>query len=603
MISRRCRPHGNVLIMAMCICVFLFFLCAALVAQNRQDIILALSEDHRVRATNAANAALDLGLLVMRTNPEWEAILLNESGQLETGGKWSVDSISRNATYPQLVEFRVKGQSGIISVSKTRVVEEVTMSSQSPNNAPTIFALTSDGDLAMLAPSFKWTRLGPAPSGDETILSANQGPLFTMLDHSCQANPIIEDLTPTGMSNINLPGENSSKVLWLDIANETISWKEISAPYDRAIEAEPQNRQLMRYKPSQQTGLDYVGPSLEWYALTGQAIAADKTQAYVFATHYFYLGAKGTITAQGCSLSRQGHTYSAPAVLRCSVNSQEWTVINDMMTVSDLDSAPYEHGKQPGAQLPSGLTLTLNNSELYAWSQSNYNTIIRAGVNHWSVWKSLPEPVSTGLYSYQNELIYHLGKGFEDGCGRVELSSELGFWSDLSFTRPAVNGYRSNSDSQDYALTKLLPEKRLRPTMLTTPGDGQAFPTSGHNRGQNCLAAAGNDLYTFVKMDIKHLVEGANTDGFVLPYSESFLNSSQHQQILTMAHYDGKRWQLWPNGLYDFSIQYMVARSQFVNTYELDLLPTCLAAAYYAPGQIVPLNHYSPIIDMVNTDE
>ena len=51
------KERGNILVMAIFMSVFLFFLSVALVAQNRMDITLALSVDHRLQAQMAARAA------------------------------------------------------------------------------------------------------------------------------------------------------------------------------------------------------------------------------------------------------------------------------------------------------------------------------------------------------------------------------------------------------------------------------------------------------------------------------------------------------------------------------------------------------------------
>ncbi len=77
--------RGNVLITALFMAIFLFFLSVALISQNRMDISLGLSADHRLKADAAAKAGLDWGLRTMRTDPHWAKTLQGDSPELESG--------------------------------------------------------------------------------------------------------------------------------------------------------------------------------------------------------------------------------------------------------------------------------------------------------------------------------------------------------------------------------------------------------------------------------------------------------------------------------------------------------------------------------------
>ena len=80
---------GNVLIVAIFMAIFLFFLSVALISQNRMDISLGLSVDHRLKAQEAARSGLDYALSVMRTRSNW-ADLLKEERTLESGATYRV---------------------------------------------------------------------------------------------------------------------------------------------------------------------------------------------------------------------------------------------------------------------------------------------------------------------------------------------------------------------------------------------------------------------------------------------------------------------------------------------------------------------------------
>src|ERR1700712_697947 len=82
---------GNILLVAIFISAFLFFLSVILVATNRQDILLAISVDHRMRASTAARAGANEALQIMRSNSEWEAKLgKSYKGQMASGAAFNV---------------------------------------------------------------------------------------------------------------------------------------------------------------------------------------------------------------------------------------------------------------------------------------------------------------------------------------------------------------------------------------------------------------------------------------------------------------------------------------------------------------------------------
>lgn len=69
------RARGNILVMALFVSVFLYFLSVALVAQNRQDVLLSVTREHRARADAAARAGLELALHVMRTDADRKSVV------------------------------------------------------------------------------------------------------------------------------------------------------------------------------------------------------------------------------------------------------------------------------------------------------------------------------------------------------------------------------------------------------------------------------------------------------------------------------------------------------------------------------------------------
>jgi len=553
------------------------------VAQNRQDVLLAVTAEHRARADAAARAGLEVAVHVMRTDTFWPQRLEGAHGELETGGAWSVQPPSPVPGHPNLLEIRSEGVSGIARVTRRRIVEEIAMASpESPGTH--LFALTGEGDLAMLAPSFRWSLLGPAPD-PESWLVASGGPLFSHVVGPDEGAPRIFDVTPRGMEEVRLNVQPSRTVAWLDLGQETASWKELPSPGQIGTN-------LFRQVDSEIEGNHYQGPGVEWYTLTGRALLAGGTVVYSHANHEFYRGARATLTTAGYVLEEPGRQFSSSALLAHDLATGEWSVLVDLMQVSDLQADP---DIQAGSRTPDADTLGLVDSQPYALEAGNPQAVLRGTTREWTLDRQ-SSGLSRGLFTYAGRLRMHTSEGSNDGFPRICLSEGLDPGRDLVMDRPGIRGALWDASTQSFQERDLIPPKRLRANLLGDLTCDGSFQGGGGNDGANCVAVQGRDLYTFVRLRTECLAEPGVE--YLPPFTEEFLKNSAQTEAVVLARFDGQRWQVWPGGLAEFSVLPAPPHSTLVAVGDLQLSPRSLAAASYPEGASQPRKRYAPVVDL-----
>lgn len=579
------RPRGNILVMAIFISLFLFFLSVALVAQNRQDVLLSVTQEHRLRADAAALAGQELALHVMRTDPQWQTRLSGARGELETGGSWTLEEPRALPGRGNLLEVRSTGVSGLARVTRRRVIEEIPMAS--PEVAgPHLFAYTDQGELAMLAPDFRWTVLGPAPDPQSWLVASN-GPLISHVPTTNLQAPVVWDLTLRGMEQVQWPPESACALARLELSREAASWKDIPGP---DLEAAG----LSRSAPPVVDGTSYVGPSLERYTLTGRALVAQGQTVWSHANHSFYRGARASLSGQGYTLESPGRLFSSQAVLACDLATGRWVAAVDLMQVSDLRRDPQV---TPASETlrPNPDSLACVDGRLYALQDGRDDSVLVASQRAWS--NEGPAPgVSRGLYSYGGRLRLHTTSGRLDGLARVHLTDGLDPWGDLSLDRPQVRGSLWDARTGGFQDGPLRPALRLRPSLLGDLARADSFLEAGDHDGANCVAAQGRDLYTFVRLQARYLVD----DGvdYLAPFTPEFLQQHASRSVAVLGHYDGTRWQVWPGGLLEFSISAPAPAGRAIRAGDLRLAPRSLAAASYPQVETARLNRYSPVVDL-----
>lgn len=599
------KPSGNVLVMSIFIAAFLFFLSVALVAQNRQNILLVLSEDNRLRAANSADAGLDLALHVMRHNPQWSSLLPGYKGEFASGGTWQIESIKEMKDLPHILQIKVRGACSFFASSKTRYVEEIPFAGVKAGGAqPThIFAYAKTGQnahfLAVLTPDMRWQILGPPPNPSLPCLSACEGPLFT-LAHESSNEFKLQDLSEKGQMQTKTIKAKTQPIIYLKADGKTLSWSDIKIPCNglqlqkqqEKAKASPQpassntgRETLTKYLQAKVQNLVYYGPSLEWYSASGTIVAANRENAYCHGKHYYYQGAKANVTSKGYQILRDSNFYQAPALLCYNSRTDSWSAVMDMMKVNGRDSDPTIEEAGPETT-PSQNSLTYVNGSLYSLSGSNAKRLLRATGSGWKSYNTI-SGISPGLFAYKNRLLYHqkvqAGERSDlTGLNYADISGSL------YLERPAVT--IKNASGQ----TIIKPKFCLYPSLI---------------KGSNSLSACGDHIYAFVAY--RAAMDKPETS-LKSVYPHLYEHLEQQYQALPLvcpyglAHFDGQTWQLWPSGLNDLAAHWSDSGAnglaaiydKYSNSRAL-LLPNNIAAAKYdnLSAQLVQLNRYASILD------
>lgn len=451
---------------------------------------------------------------------------------------------------------------------------------------PHLFARTDQGDLAMLAPDFRWTILGPAPD-PQSWLAASNGPLISHVPTTAPQLPEIWDLTPQGMERVPLPVDPARKLARLELSRQTASWKDIPSP-------EFQAAGLSRAAQPVVEGTSYTGPSLDWYTLTGRALVAEGQMVWSHADHFFYRGARASLSSQGYTLERPGRLFRSRATLACDLSTGHWVTAVDLMQVPDLREDPQV---TPESQtlMPNPDSLGRVEGRLYALQDGQDDTVLVASQRAWSLERRSPG-LSRGLYAYGGKLRLHATSGDLDGLARIHLTDGLDPWRDLSLDRPGVSGSLWDARTGSFQDRPLRPAQRVRPSLLGDLARADSFLEAGSNDGSNCVAVQGRDLYTFVRLQVRYPAE-TGVD-YLAPFTPEFLKQNSTRQVAVLGHYDGARWQVWPGGLLEFSVSAPTPAGRTVQAGSLRLDPQGLAAASYPHVETIRLNRYAPVVDL-----
>ncbi len=431
------RPWGNILITALFMAIFLFFLSVAMISQNRMDLSLGLAVDHRLKADSAARAGLNWALRTMRTQPNWPDLLKGPKPELESGAVFEVEvrSRSNDSGDPYLLLITAKGTSGLVAVDHWAVVEEVRKTPDDADHGTQLFARAwnqadppKPDNLAMLGSDFQWYDLGPLPTGDTTLESSG-GPLFVFAPEGTAAEPpsVLEalpffnvdtgqempgpltriELVPPGRHLLRLeikggegswvdipdpgPQLGSSRGLWDintpwlkslpvikiwedpatlpddrppwhsrnvkmtgrgDHANgfEVFSldsdlgiWNEDTGQYERITDQKPYFDLTTLSKTTHEMTIAWdqivkANLYLEWYSLTGTALAARGDKIACQGVHTFYghipIAGERKWVDYGTPIY-ESIVYQRPCVLEYDLKTEKWTPLVDLMTVPE----------------------------------------------------------------------------------------------------------------------------------------------------------------------------------------------------------------------------------------------------------------------------
>lgn len=165
------RPRGNIIITALFVAIFLFFLSVALVWTNRQDIALVLSMEHKMKAEVAARSGAMYVYGALRANGTSPHL----KGALKSGADWRAQLVRLRPEGRRggVLLLRSRGTSGPVSTYFTLHLLETELSSpnQSDNRLlvfPRVSANPTDKEEPETTERIP-TRVSGSPSGSSSV--------------------------------------------------------------------------------------------------------------------------------------------------------------------------------------------------------------------------------------------------------------------------------------------------------------------------------------------------------------------------------------------------------------------------------------------------
>jgi hypothetical protein len=673
------QNRGNVLITALFMAIFLFFLSVALISQNRMDISLGLSVDHRLKADSAARAGLNWALRTMRNEPNWLERLQTAPPQLESGARIEVKVRSRSdpSGDPNLLLLSSTGTSGIVSAHHWAIVEEVEKTPQGSARSAQLFTLAWNEEakppvadrLAMLGSDFQWYDLGQLPTPDAT-LEASGGPLFLFgPEGSAQPPPSLVDALPlflpeTGEQTLGPrvrmelvpPGRhlltlqiNDGQGEWVDIPDpgpQLGSWAGLTEITSDALRALPVLRiwedpdQLPDDRPpwdrrnvfltgrgdrtsgfevftfnsdlgiwNEETGqyesittskpwTEVVSHSLEeltldwetitdtpliyleWYSLTGQALAARGQKIACQGEHFFY----GHIPVPNETWPDLGTpvydsiVYRRPCVLEYDMEKGEWSRPVDLMEVTQKTSPPRLTTSPPW--LDSFLEIDSKDQVWLTARQRSQVTLLRFDDD--TRYQSMGQVPGDQprVIVYQDQPYYFSEREQWSSTEARPRRTLMGFngqsldpQSQLGATLPGVSAFIQEGGA--------VTEMQLKPREQISVGlAGVAYD----------LTTWGSDLIAtgLIRRDIEDLEMPQRGDYNGRPVENPML--TEPKRLVSFLRYDGVSWQVLPGGTDDLlkAINYRSSGEKIevptLSGKPLLLYPHQLALASYQDG-------------------
>ena len=625
---KRRRQTGNVVILAITISIFLFFLSTALIAQNSQNINLVLCEDHRARAQNCANAGLDYALSVMRNHANWRELLVGRQGEMESGGTWKIENIQYSTYSDHVLEITAAGTSGVFTVRKSRVVEEVSaadvQSGEVPaGQAPThlfAYALVNGAPkLAALLPDMRWHILGDPANKECSWLAAYEGPLFTQTAMEKRVFT-IPDYNDSGEATEFEISADTYPVAFLEAKGSppTYSWSDPKIPcYFIPPSANGNNvklgdsgkESLSQYIPAKEEPEDvptkHTGPQVEYYVNKGAAIAASGTKIYCHGVHHYFQGSVGTYQKdETIKITKPAKEYTAPAILCYDSQNNTWSVAHDTMKVDieKVTEAP-ERTELEDWQKPCTDTLAVVDGYLVCLSNADKKTVLVASGMTWKRYAQITGD-SWGIYNYDNRILSHRQVSIpgETRTGLIGFSDDASLVKDVFIKREKsviASGSGGNID--------FLPQLKFFPSV-----DVRSVEKPYKYFGNNSVACCGKHIYTFCNLS----ASSGEVSSALKTYSNELYEKAQNthgslngKSLIGIIHYDGNderaTWQMWPNGVYYVANNFkQCCDESTLMTFSTDnqgetavIQPYNLAAAYYKDVALSVINRYSVLTD------
>lgn len=582
------NERGNIMITALFVSIFLFFLSTALIWTNRQDIALSLSMEHRMKAQSAARTAAMTAYASLRAFGEPPKA---QTGTLSSGASWKTQFIELPAEGKRgpVLLIRSRGTSGPLSCYMTIHLLKTTTSKVNNDGSepPRLLLFSSADDVKtnpILQSNFELTRQLVVDDQVDNLI-AQDGPVFATTKVPAQSplgvidyvpifsptNPTVKAMGPLVL-RLNPAPTSDVGLATLEYSDSTPAWKEIPA-YQPSIPTPPETLKGLIELGSPEgawSGLslraeEAVGkiftwsdpnpPSLsagfhasddgavEWstipplapqrgYRITG-AIAAYKNSVYCFAQEYVYKSYNGAPQSDPIP-PKVGTTITRwPCIRQYDLETKSW-----LTAWSAIDDDGSLH---PGPQPDSRLLLVTSNGTFYTRTFDDPPKLLKlSGKGEAEVG---PEIGTRSVFLYR-DLPYTLSED-PDHPGFIPLDKGQPITLDsLPNYIPEIAGPIVVSSAPDSAS----PTPGNDTTLGGTEGSGE--PENRTFRPARRLIfnlpptskviTCQEDLYTVLSLRTED--EKASFP----PFSEF---DPVEKFLGILARYDGERWHLLPNGL------------------------------------------------------
>jgi hypothetical protein len=241
--------RGNVIITALFVTIFLFFLSVALIYTNRQDIAMSLALEHRLRAQSASRSAALQGFSELRNTGG-----LSTTEYLyphDVKARLQLAEVEATEDNPPILELRCKATSGQVNSSTTLRLRELSMASKDETGPKRALFLTDDYTVAKaIYGDFKLIDVDLKLREGDSVASY-QGPLFSSRLATNGLEPlVVRDYVPIfspvdgtvgaiGPAFIMAPKPTDETRIWM--LDDNFVWKGIPNPDDLGFDVKALN--------------------------------------------------------------------------------------------------------------------------------------------------------------------------------------------------------------------------------------------------------------------------------------------------------------------------------------------------------------------------
>ncbi|MFA7479168.1 MAG: hypothetical protein WC314_01595 [Vulcanimicrobiota bacterium] len=256
------RSRGNIILTALFIAIFLFFLSVALIWTNRQDIALSLSMEHKLKAQSAARSAAYEAYYRLRKQGTLAGF---SQGTLSNGVEYDVELVGKEASNQrgEVLLVRARGKSGPVTSYLTLHLLDVSIAGKENEERTRVLffpgaggseegaqaeqdeaaATVEGGGGSALFGDFKLAEGGP---GLISGIMANQGPAFVAEEGEVEP-PSFYDYIPAFTGTFlqawgpvqvvapaypTLSGSRTTTLRTLEYKGDEFIWKVIEPPED-----------------------------------------------------------------------------------------------------------------------------------------------------------------------------------------------------------------------------------------------------------------------------------------------------------------------------------------------------------------------------------